>query len=437
MQSPLHFWPTSFWPWAILYLVFRVAVISCDLACYNIAPSNIDFAFKLYQQLTSKSPDHNILYSPVGVSSTLATLSLGARSDTQTQIWESLQFQLTELSQDEILEGCQCIQTALNTPGALPPTKIGSALFVSPGALPPPVFTDKAADVFGSEIIYADFQDPAGAKFQINNYGEEQTFGRIEDVTPALNTNTLQVLMSTSRIEGQWDFPFDVNQTIEEMDFFVDDRRVVKVPAMYQKGQFDIYRDEGVACTLINKKFFNTSGMYFILPDKGKMQQVEEAMSGALLLKWMDNNVLSDAELYIPKFSLSTNYKLEKILPNLGIEDLFTQQANLSGLTNQSGVAVSKVWHRATLEVKEDGLVAVGSMGTVVSSGPARTLPPPSTLSPPVHRERPQTSFQSPIRFNRPFLVGVFHKAAFTTLFWGKVVNPALHGGSQGPENEA
>uniref|UniRef100_A0A6I8NYB1 Serpin domain-containing protein n=1 Tax=Ornithorhynchus anatinus TaxID=9258 RepID=A0A6I8NYB1_ORNAN len=372
MQSPLHFWPTSFWPWAILYLVFRVAVISCDLACYNIAPSNIDFAFKLYQQLTSKSPDHNILYSPVGVSSTLATLSLGARSDTQTQIWESLQFQLTELSQDEILEGCQCIQTALNTPGALPPTKIGSALFVSPGALPPPVFTDKAADVFGSEIIYADFQDPAGAKFQINNYGEEQTFGRIEDVTPALNTNTLQVLMSTSRIEGQWDFPFDVNQTIEEMDFFVDDRRVVKVPAMYQKG---------------------------------KMQQVEEAMSGALLLKWMDNNVLSDAELYIPKFSLSTNYKLEKILPNLGIEDLFTQQANLSGLTNQSGVAVSKVWHRATLEVKEDGLVAVGSMGTVVSSGPARTLPPPSTLSPPVHRERPQTSFQSPIRFNRPFLV--------------------------------
>ncbi|XP_038601976.1 serine protease inhibitor A3M-like [Tachyglossus aculeatus] len=426
MQYPLCFQPTSSGLWAILCLVFGATVVSCGYPCHDVGPPDVNFMFKLYHRLTSKSPSHNILYSPVDISSALVTLSLGARSNTQTQILEGLQFNLTEISEDEILRGYQCIQINLNLPGMWPDTKLGSALFVAPGALPSPDFIDEAADIFGSEIIYADFQDPEEAKHQIDEYIKEQTLDRIKNAIPSLDDYTSPVLVSTPFIKGQWVFPFDASQTIDEMDFFVDDGTVVKVPVMYQKGQFLIYRDEEVACTTVHKEFVTSSGVYFILPDEGKMKQVEEAMSGELLLKWFYNSVPSDFELYVPKFSLSATYDLEEILSDIGIEDLFTQRADLSGLTNQSGAAVSKVRHSATLEVEEDGLIAAGSTGIVVSSGPAHTLPAPSHRSPPVHSEGTTMTFQSPILFNRPFLIGVFHGRAYTTLFWGKVVNPAL-----------
>ncbi|XP_038605827.1 corticosteroid-binding globulin-like [Tachyglossus aculeatus] len=433
MQYPLCFRPTSVGLWVILCLVFGAAVISCSSPCHDIAPSNVNFVFKLYHRLTSKSQNHNILYSPVGISSAFATLFLGARSNTQTQILEGLQFDLKEISEDEILGGYRCIEINLNLPGGLPNTKIGSALFVAPGALPSPDFIDEAADVFGSKIIYADFLDPEEAKHQIDEYIKEQTLDRIKDAIPRLENFTWPVLVSTPFIEAQWELPFNASQTIEEMDFFVDDSTVVKAPVMYQKGPFYAYRDEGVACTVVQKKFIGSSGVNFILPDEGKMKQVEEAMSGELLLKWLYNRVQRDLELYIPKFSLSATSDLEEILSDMGVEDLFTQRADLSSLTNQSGVAVSKVRHSATLEMKEDGLIAAGSTGIVVSSGPAHPLPAPSHCSFPIHSEGTTMTFQSPILFNRPFLMAVFHGRAYTTLFWLKVVNPALHGGQKDP----
>ncbi|XP_028931844.1 corticosteroid-binding globulin isoform X2 [Ornithorhynchus anatinus] len=431
MQSPLHFPPKSIRLWAIFCLVFAAAVVSCRKPCEDVGPANIDFLFKLYWQLTSKAPNDTILLSPVGILSNLVTISLGAQSQTQRQILETLQFNLTKLSHDQILRGFWCIQTALNAPGTLPHTKIGSALFTSPSALPPQTFTDRAAYTFGSKIVNMDFLDALKAENEINEYVKDLVFGRIKDASPKLNSHTSSVLVSTSFIEGLWDFPFDASQTAE-MDFFVNDRKVIKVPFMYQKGQFLTYRDETVACTLVHKTTKEASGVYFILPDEGKMKQVEEAMSGNLLLRWYDVNVMSNEELYIPKFSLSTIYELEETLPDLGIKDLFTQQADLSGLSKQSGVSISRVQHKATLEMKEDGLIAAEFTSTMVSSGPVRPPPVPSTLSPPVHPEASKTTPHAPIRFNRPFLMGVFHQRSYTTLFWGKVINPALHGAPQG-----
>lgn len=48
-------------------------------------------------------------------------------------------------------------------------------------------------------------------------------------------------------------------------------------------------------------------------------------------------------QLYLPKFSIEGSYQLEKILPKLGIRDLFTSDADLGGFTNHSNIQVSEV----------------------------------------------------------------------------------------------
>lgn len=48
-------------------------------------------------------------------------------------------------------------------------------------------------------------------------------------------------------------------------------------------------------------------------------------------------------EVHIPKVSISGTYDLKKIFMNLGVIDVFSDQANLSGITGKSDLKVSRV----------------------------------------------------------------------------------------------
>lgn len=48
-------------------------------------------------------------------------------------------------------------------------------------------------------------------------------------------------------------------------------------------------------------------------------------------------------ELYLPKFSIEGSYQLEEVLPKLGIRDIFTSDADLTGISNHSTIRVSEV----------------------------------------------------------------------------------------------
>ena len=47
--------------------------------------------------------------------------------------------------------------------------------------------------------------------------------------------------------------------------------------------------------------------------------------------------------LYLPKFLVSTDYSLEDVLPELGIREVFSKQADLSKITEAKDLSVSQV----------------------------------------------------------------------------------------------
>ncbi|GAB1297763.1 Serine protease inhibitor A3G [Apodemus speciosus] len=46
--------------------------------------------------------------------------------------------------------------------------------------------------------------------------------------------------------------------------------------------------------------------------------------------------------LQLPKFSISTDYSLEDTLPELGIREVFSRQADLSAITGAKDLRVSQ-----------------------------------------------------------------------------------------------
>uniref|UniRef100_A0A3Q1GJD3 Serpin domain-containing protein n=1 Tax=Acanthochromis polyacanthus TaxID=80966 RepID=A0A3Q1GJD3_9TELE len=119
------------------------------------------------------------------------------------------------------------------------------------------------------------------------------------------------------------------------------------------------------------------------------------------------NNVLCFfryIELYLPKFSISVDASLQDTLKELGITKAFEDNADFSGISDETKINVSKVSHRTSLSVTEMGTEAAAvSIVEIIWE-----MLPPS------------------VRIDRPFLVFITERSTRSILFMGKISNPTL-----------
>ncbi|XP_056203512.1 alpha-1-antiproteinase 2-like [Falco biarmicus] len=373
------------------------------VACLKLVPNNADFAFQFFKEITLEAPNKNIFFSPVSISTAFAMLALGARSTTQTQILEGLTFNLTEIQEKEIQEGFHNLIHMLSHPEGGVQLNMGNAIFLTEKLKPLKKFLDDAKALYQLEAFTTDFNNPMEAEKQINDYIERKTHGKIADLVKDMDPQTVMLLATFVFFKGSWEKPFKPEHT-EEREFFVDPEMTVKVPMMHQTGRFDLYFDEELSCTVVRLHYNGSATAFLVLPAKGKMKQLEETLVKETVQEWSEHLFQSLVSLYFPKFSISGSYEITNTLSKMGIVDVFTDQADLSGITGTPDLKVSKVVHKAALDVDE--------RGTEAAAGTAAEI---LTLS--IHPT---------IEFNRPFLMLIFDRDTNSTLFIGKIVNPTI-----------
>uniref|UniRef100_A0A8C4FG06 Serpin domain-containing protein n=2 Tax=Catagonus wagneri TaxID=51154 RepID=A0A8C4FG06_9CETA len=378
-----------------------------------IASSNTDFAFSLYKELAVATPGKNVIFSPLSVSMALAFLSLGARGKTLTELLEGLKFNLTETPEAEIHRGFQHILRMLNRPSNLLQLTLGNAMFVDERLNLLDKFRKDAQELYASEVFPTDFQDLEAAVRLINAYVKNKTEGKIVDLFEKLEPLSYAVLVNYIYFKGTWKTPFDTNLT-SEADFHVSENRTVRVPMMHRENLIlPYFRDEELACTVVELKYTSNDSALFILPDEGKTPDVEAKLLPETLRWW--RSFLRPrwiTELHLPRFSISSNYKLHDILPKLGFNEVFTDKVNLSGISDTEDLLVSQVTHSAALEVNEEGTEAAGATGIDLNIRSLEVIA---------------------VHFDRPFLFAVILNDIQSIIFLGKVTNP----GSSSPSGRS
>lgn len=171
-------------------------------AYHKVTPTITNFALRLYKQLAEEVAG-NILFSPVSLSSSLALLSLGAHADTQTQILESLGFNLTETPAADVHRGFQSLLNTLDLPSPKLELKLGHSLFLDRQLKPQQRFLDSAKELYGALAFSANFTEAAATGQQINDLVRKQTYGQVVGCLPEFSHDTLMVLLNYIFFKGE------------------------------------------------------------------------------------------------------------------------------------------------------------------------------------------------------------------------------------------
>ncbi|KAG8449082.1 hypothetical protein GDO86_015944 [Hymenochirus boettgeri] len=368
----------------------------------SVADGNSNFALTLFKKLTTdseKSPKQNVFFSPLSVSLTFSMISLGAKAETHKQILECLSLKQAKIKENQVHETFKHLIQELNDPKNNYKLNIGNSLFIKENVEILKSFENDLKNYYQADVVPTNFQDSEHAKQQLNDYVQNKTHGKIKEIIQNLDSDTEMVLMNYVLYKGEWAETFAPILT-QRWDFSIDAVTKVKVPMMNRMGLYKTYKDKDRHCDVIELPYKNETVMLVVVPELGKINEV--SLTWKDITHWSNNLINSFVDLYMPKFSVSSKLSLKDTLSHMGITNIFTDNADLSGISEKVKLKVSKASHSAVLDVNEYGTEAVGATSANVI---------PTKLFP---------SFT----VDRPFLLIIYNNALDSFLFMGKVMDP-------------
>jgi serpin B len=363
---------------------------------------NTSFAFALYSQLRSEKG--NLFFSPFSISSALAMTQAGARGDTADEMARALQ---SSLPSDRLHPALGALTRGLDTGGKKAGHKLSlaNALWAQKGYPFKPEFLAFNKEHYGAPTFEADFVNNLdGERKAINAWVEKKTEEKIKEIlTPGtLQKATRLVLANAIHFKGAWKYKFDPKKT-KPGQFHLDGKRKVKVPMMYQKGEFPFFY--GDDCRGAELPFQGGQmSMVVLIPDEVEgLAALEKALTPAKLSEWLKGAMpFPGLNVTLPRFKLTWGARLNDHLAALGMKKAFNPaQADFSGLEESKGFCIGPVIHKAAIEVNEEGAEAAAA--TIV--GGFGGLPPE-------------------ILADRPFLFLIRDRKTGSILFLGRVVDP-------------
>ena len=71
--------------------------------------------------------------------------------------------------------------------------------------------------------------------------------------------------------------------------------------------------------------------------------------------------------VYLPKFKIETQYSLKEMLSAMGMPTAFSSAADFSGMDGAQDLYINDVYHKAYIEVNEQGTEAAAATGAVMN----------------------------------------------------------------------
>ncbi|XP_026218853.1 leukocyte elastase inhibitor-like isoform X1 [Anabas testudineus] len=432
-----------------------------------LTKANTSFSLDLAKKLGDNDKTANIFYSPFSISSALAMVMLGARGNTATQMSEVLHFteaqqpkqeeaqqQLqtqsstqsqmqsqiqtrmqmrTQIQQSSRLpqyllkclkpQDCQDdlhahfaqLLSELNKPDAPYSLSVANRLYGEKSYQFVEEFLAKTRKHYSAELEPVDFKTKADeVRVNINNWVDKQTHGKIKDLLAqgTLNSMTILLLVNAIYFKGSWNERFREDSTVDAQ-FRINKNDTKMVKMMCQKNDFPLASIPEAACQILEMPYKGkVLSMLIFLPneiedDTTGLEKLEKELTYEKFEEWTHPAKMfkTEVEVKLPRFKLEATYDLNEVLKSMGMVDVFDDtKSDLSGISLTKDLFLSKVVHKAFVEVNEEGTEAAAATAVMITA----------------------CAFRIPASFNadHPFLFFIRHNPTKSVLFAGRYSSP-------------
>jgi serpin B len=375
----------------------------------NVVAGNTEFAVDLYGKL--RTQDGNLFFSPYSISTALAMTYGGARGETAKQMAQTLHFDLPER---ELAPAFGDMENSLNAVQAQGHVRlaVANSLWPQKGYTFRADYLDLCEKYYGTSIRPVDYiGDTEGARQTINGWVEAKTNDKIVDLLKPgmLDAATRLVLVNAIYFKGNWVHKFDPARTQDE-PFHVSSETIVTAPLMRQTSNFG-YAEFPDLQVLELPYEGNEVSMVVLLPRAmAGLGKLEEQLTAEKLAMWTAQMENQKVAVYLPTFKATSEFSLAGTLSAMGMPDAFIYgKADFSGMDGTQDLYISKVIHKAYVDVDEEGTEAAAATAVTVDFGMAMPRP-----------EAPIPVF----RADHPFLFLIRDNQTGSVLFLGRVMDP-------------
>ncbi|XP_004684011.1 PREDICTED: serpin B13 isoform X2 [Condylura cristata] len=340
------------------------------------------FGFDLFKEL-NKTKDGNIFFSPVGMSTAVGMLLLGAQGAASVQLQKMLcsskdtgssriknedkeEIEKTE----ELHQRFQKVLSEISKPTNDYELKIANRLFGEKTYLFLQKYLDYVEKYYHASMETVDFVNAADeSRKKINSWVESQTNEKIKDLFSdgSISNATKLVVVNIVYFKGQWDREFKKENTKEEA-FWLNKTLSKSVPMMTQHDSFSFTFLEDLQAKILGIPYKNNDlSMFVLLPnDVDGLEKIIDKLTPEKLVEWTSPGQMEErsVSLSLPRFEVEDSYDLEAVLEVLGMADAFGEpRAPSSGVHSPAGLHAQKFLHKSFLVVNEEGTEAAAGTG--------------------------------------------------------------------------
>jgi serine protease inhibitor len=398
--------------------LFLLSIFSCDVTSSTdplrelssseeaLIEADNSFGLKLFKEINAEMVDSNVFISPLSISMALGMTYNGSVGSTEEAMRTTLEF--GNLSMNEINESYKSLIELLSGIDSDVEFNIANSIWYRDDWTFEEDFLERCRDYFDARVRALDFSQNEAAKDTMNNWVDENTNGKIEEIVDYVDPMySVMFLINAIYFNGIWTYQFNEEDTEDDI-FHLPGGGTEDCKMMEVLSEFKCFSDSSVQAIDIPYGNGNYS-MTVILPYYGgDIDQLIAGLTESQWNEWMNNFAEDSVNLFFPKLKLEykTDSILKAVLKDMGMEIAFnSEEADFTGMYGPGGIWIGRIIHKTFLEVDEEGTEAAAATAVAMTMGMGGGGYPT-------------------IRIDRPFLFAIRENHSGTILFIGKIVDP-------------
>ena len=356
----------------------------------------IENSVKLTDKIAAENRNKNIMLSPTSLNFALGMIAEGAKGETKEALKEYLGTDDFAAYAKQYMENIKKYNSDEENYGYKSKLKIADAVWADDDLKLQDAFKKSVSSNFSAKVENLNFSNTDKTCKRINKWCDKNTEGLIPKIiTPdTISKDTELCLTNSLYFESGWNGdPWTVSNKKEK---FGD-----KEKTKYMTCAGDRYYENDKA-TAFGRNYANGLSFIGILPNEEGDFTLEDLDIESLLKSEPEYD---EVDCKMPKLNFETSATLNDMLSDLGLENIFSNDADFSGIADKN-TKVSAVLQKTKLELDENGTKAAAVTAAVMECMSAMA-PNPVVKS---------------VELTRPFALLIFDEMNNEILFMGKVM---------------